>query len=556
MKQLIMLFAISILTMAIFACGPAVGRAVGDAEVVVDLKARILDIQINKVDPVIKELQEISAQIAPIEAEIQELEDSKSKLYEEGDSLAEEFEDSMQAHFTFLFTQSDDLKLEQETEMKKEYKKLRQLEDELSAMWEEEEEEMRDRFDAKQIQIEFQIEEKMKDSEYELRQMEDDNEAFEKALRRTIENEIEEREAQFNKDLEEYSETHPGILASQSLVSQSDDLAERRMALELQSLDHQQNLMPIENMIEDLQREQEFILGQITAVQQNPNLSAGDKSQQESELTNQMELYDAQIKSLEEDRDQKMRDFQSIEEKSFALTREEIQFQEVANDWQKEWGNSLERDMEEGIEKLLNEFEKNIDHLTQDYETQVDSMREASERSSRQLSDELGDEEKTLMEDLRESAEQADKELQKKYEAEYEKVEASMEALSVKEKDLDSFLDQERQLQIEGLESQKDVMYEERMKPLEDKINAVDEEIASKWGSLEVLYKQQTKLSQKLEVLEREVRELDRQAEFGLLSVISGAIDNAAEQGLTSPVGDSGGVDLSGKLDIGLGQKK
>ena len=277
MKQLIMLFAISILTIAIFACGPAVGRAVGDAEVVVDLKARILDIQINKVDPVIKELQEISAQIAPIEAEIQELEDSKSKLYEEGDSLADEFEDSMQAHFTFLFTQSDDLKLEQEIEMKKEYKKLRQLEEELSAMWEEEEEEMRDRFDDKQIQIEFQIEEKMKDSEYELRKMEDD---FEKDLRRTseaIENEIEEREAQFNKDLEEYSETHPGILASQSIVSQSDNLAERRMALELQSLDHQQNLMPIENMIEDLQREQEFILGQITAVQQNPNLSAGHR---------------------------------------------------------------------------------------------------------------------------------------------------------------------------------------------------------------------------------------------------------------------------------------
>ena len=556
MKQLIMLFAISILTIAIFACGPAIGRAVGDAEVVVDLKARIIDIQTNKVDPVIKELQEISAQIAPIEAEIQELEDSKSKLYEESDSLAKEFEDSMQDHFTFLFTQSDDLKLEQETEMKKEYKKLRQLEDELSAMWEEEEEEMRDRFDAKQIQIEFQIEEKMKDSEYELRQMEDDNEAFEKALRRTIENEIEEREAQFNKDMEEYSETHPGILASQSLVSQSDDLAERRMELELQSLDHQQNLMPIENMIEDLQREQEFILGQITAVQQNSNLSAEDKSQQESELTNQMELYDAQIKSLEEDRAQKMRDFQSIEEKSFALTREEIQLQEILNDWQKEWGDSLERDMEEGIEKLLNEFEKNIDQLTQDYETQVNSMREESERSSRQLSNELGDEEKTLMEDLRESAEQADKELQKKYEAEYGKVEASMEALSVKEKDLDSFLDQERQLQIEGLESQKDVMYEERMKPLEDKINAVDEKIASKWGSLEVLYKQQTKLSEKLEVLEREVRELDRQVEFGLLSVISGAIDNASGQGLTSPVDDSGRVDLSGKLDIGPGQKK
>jgi len=36
MKQLMMLFSVSILTIAIFACGPAVGRAVGDAEVDVD----------------------------------------------------------------------------------------------------------------------------------------------------------------------------------------------------------------------------------------------------------------------------------------------------------------------------------------------------------------------------------------------------------------------------------------------------------------------------------------------------------------------------------------
>ena len=36
MKQLIMLFSISILSIAIFACGPAVGRAVGDTQVDVD----------------------------------------------------------------------------------------------------------------------------------------------------------------------------------------------------------------------------------------------------------------------------------------------------------------------------------------------------------------------------------------------------------------------------------------------------------------------------------------------------------------------------------------
>ena len=36
MKQWIMIFSISVLTVTIIACGPAVGRAIGDAEVDVD----------------------------------------------------------------------------------------------------------------------------------------------------------------------------------------------------------------------------------------------------------------------------------------------------------------------------------------------------------------------------------------------------------------------------------------------------------------------------------------------------------------------------------------
>ena len=36
MKQLMLVIAISIISVAVFACGPAVGRAVGDAQVDVD----------------------------------------------------------------------------------------------------------------------------------------------------------------------------------------------------------------------------------------------------------------------------------------------------------------------------------------------------------------------------------------------------------------------------------------------------------------------------------------------------------------------------------------
>ena len=41
---------------------------------VVDLKARILDIQTNQVDPLIEDLQGISSKIGPLETEIEELE--------------------------------------------------------------------------------------------------------------------------------------------------------------------------------------------------------------------------------------------------------------------------------------------------------------------------------------------------------------------------------------------------------------------------------------------------------------------------------------------------
>ncbi|MEC8912486.1 MAG: hypothetical protein VX478_03580, partial [Chloroflexota bacterium] len=43
------------------------------------------------------------------------------------------------------------------------------------------------------------------------------------------------------------------------------------------------------------------------------------------------------------------------------------------------------------------------------------------------------------------------------------------------------------------------------------------------------LYEKQGKLTSQLEGLEKRVRDLDRQAETGLINVISGALENAKE---------------------------
>ena len=80
------------------------------------------------------------------------------------------------------------------------------------------------------------------------------------------------------------------------------------------------------------------------------------------------------------------------------------------------------------------------------------------------------------------------------------------------------------------------------MSPIEAEIDHLDEEIGDKFASIEGLYQQQEELAGQLEDLEAQVRKLDQKAEFGLLSVIGGAINNAEklEQNPASMAGAPG----------------
>ena len=69
---------IGIVGAAFAACGIV---DVEQAQGVVDLRARILEIQTTEVNPLIDQIDEIERQIAPIEAEIKALERQKEKLY-------------------------------------------------------------------------------------------------------------------------------------------------------------------------------------------------------------------------------------------------------------------------------------------------------------------------------------------------------------------------------------------------------------------------------------------------------------------------------------------
>ena len=77
-KALMKMSVIGIIGAAFVACGVV---DVEQAQGVVDLRARILEIQTKQVDPLVEQINAIEEQVAPIEAEIEALERQKENLF-------------------------------------------------------------------------------------------------------------------------------------------------------------------------------------------------------------------------------------------------------------------------------------------------------------------------------------------------------------------------------------------------------------------------------------------------------------------------------------------
>ena len=83
MKQLFMLFSISILSISVLACGPAVGRAIGDAEVDVDATLANLEPETEAEQELYDMLKEIDRLHKEERAELLEALNSSSKVIDE-----------------------------------------------------------------------------------------------------------------------------------------------------------------------------------------------------------------------------------------------------------------------------------------------------------------------------------------------------------------------------------------------------------------------------------------------------------------------------------------
>jgi chromosome segregation ATPase len=168
--------------------------------------------------------------------------------------------------------------------------------------------------------------------------------------------------------------------------------------------------------------------------------------------------------------------------------------------------DSRQKEMEEENEKRWQEFEKWS-------KTQGNEVQEGVENEFRDIEDAF-----YVLEDKR-----------YEFEDKMDEIDDKRKDLEDKRKDIEKSLRAERKKQQQELESQKDLIFEEKMRPLEEKAKALDSQLEEKWQQLEALYSKQSVLTQQLEEVQARVRELDKQAEFGLLAVISTALENADE---------------------------
>jgi DNA repair exonuclease SbcCD ATPase subunit len=158
---------------------------------------------------------------------------------------------------------------------------------------------------------------------------------------------------------------------------------------------------------------------------------------------------------------------------------------------------------------------------------------------------------RTRMKETEQQSNQARNDVQKEIKEAQREIEDQMYELEDKREGLEDAFHEEREKRIAELQGLQDGLREEKMRPLEIEAQELDDQIAVKWEALDVLYADQGELKGEIKELQIVVRDLDRQAEFGVLSVISGALENAEE---LEKSGGSQAAFESLLPDIGIGE--
>ena len=310
---------------------------------------------------------------------------------------------------------------------------------------------------------------------------------------------------------------------------------ESQYALDSQELDDKVsaggesvNVSNVESDLESQVQQADQILRDQLSLIDSEQLGSGDKSGTITELESQIKALEDQARELEKD------------EQSYHKTRE-VNAKEIRGEIRSLEDEQIDplRDAQKAIETerrplrkqqmVINREQMTIQDQWPAIEEQRRPLQEANEEIRQAAWQEFEVWQRTRFKEAEKQGNEVRNELQKEMKAVQREIEDQMYALEDKREGLEEAFYEERESRIAELKELQNDLREEKMRPLEIQAQELDDLIAVKWETLDVLYADQGGLKGEIEELQTVVRDLDRQAEFGVLSVISGALENAEE---------------------------
>ena len=332
---------------------------------------------------------------------------------------------------------------------------------------------------------------------------------------------------------------------------------ESQYALDSQELDDKVsaggesvNVSNVESDLESQVQQADQILRDQLSLIDSEQLGSGDKSGTITELESQIKALEDQARELEKD------------EQSYHKTRE-VNAKEIRGEIRSLEDEQIDplRDAQKAIETerrplrkqqmVINREQMTIQDQWPAIEEQRRPLQEANEEIRQAAWQEFEVWQRTRFKEAEKQGNEVRNELQKEMKAVQREIEDQMYALEDKREGLEEAFYEERESRIAELKELQNDLREEKMRPLEIQAQELDDLIAVKWETLDVLYADQGELKGEIKELQTVVRDLDRQAEFGVLSVISGALENAEE---LEKSGGSQAAFESLLPDIGIGE--
>ena len=253
------------------------------------------------------------------------------------------------------------------------------------------------------------------------------------------------------------------------------------------------------------------------------------------EIQDQLEAFHGFMRELEDQHRPLHEKRMALDKERMVLEQKQREIEDQRGPWEEErrrYEDNLWKGFDDWQHTRQQEIEDQQEQMWDLVRVSMDDKRRETEKGMKQMWRDFDNE-------TRDAHKNIDKEAKERFKTEIEDVRRELDS---NRENLQQAFEAEREVTINEIESMRDELYEERLAPIEAELAELDEEISAKFESIEGLYEQQEQLASQLEELEAQVRELDQEAEFGLLSVISGAIENAEklEQNPASLAGTAG----------------